>query len=109
MPLREARESSAIENIISTYDEVYQSNLSINELSTIKAKEVHLYAKALMKGFELVKKHRLLTVNYIIEVQQVLEENNPGFRKLPGTKLLNDKTGEVVYTPPNGQFGRVHQ
>jgi len=54
LTLREARESSAIENIISTFDEVYQSNLIAGQFASTAAKEVHLYAKALKKGFELV-------------------------------------------------------
>lgn len=100
LTLREARESSAIENIISTFDEVYQSNLAVQQFASAEAKEVHMYAKALKKGFNLVSKHGLLTVNYILQIQKEVEQNNAGFRKLPGTKLLNDKTGEVVYTPP---------
>ncbi len=100
LTLREARESSAIENIISTIDEVYQSNLMALQFATPQAKEVHLYAKALRKGFELVRKHGLLTSKYILEIQAIVEQNTAGFRKLPGTKLLNDKTGEVIYTPP---------
>ncbi|MEJ0104675.1 MAG: Fic family protein [Bacteroidota bacterium] len=100
LTLREARESSAIENIISTLDEVYQSNLFSNQFASPAAKEIHQYAQALKKGFELVKKHGLLTNNYILEIQAVIEQNNSGFRKLPGTKLLNDKTGTIVYTPP---------
>lgn len=100
LTLREARESAAIENIISTFDEVYQSNLFSNLFTSAAAKEVHLYAQALKKGFALIKKHGLLTNNYILEIQAVVEQNSSGFRKLPGTKLLNDKTGAVVYTPP---------
>ncbi|MBU6177551.1 MAG: Fic family protein [Bacteroidetes bacterium] len=100
LTLREARESSAIENIISTFDEVYQSNLFSNIFASPAAKEVHQYAAALKKGFQLVKQHHLLTNNHILQIQEVVEQNRAGFRKLPGTKLLNDKTGEVVYTPP---------
>ena len=100
LTLREAKESSAIENIISTFDEIYQSDVMETEFTTPAAKEVHLYAEALRLGFKLVKQHGLLTNNYILQIQQVIEENKAGFRKLPGTKLLNDKTGEVVYTPP---------
>jgi Fic family protein len=100
LTLREARESSAIENIISTFDEVYQSNLFSNIFASPAAKEVHQYAAALKKGFQLVKQHQLLTNNHILQIQEVVEQNQAGFRKLPGTKLLNDKTGEVVYTPP---------
>lgn len=100
LTLREARESSAIENIISTFAEVYQSSLFSEEFASSAAKEVHQYADALKKGFNLVKKHGLLTNNYILQIQEVVEQNKAGFRKLPGTKLLNDATGKVVYTPP---------
>ncbi|MFN7686734.1 MAG: Fic family protein, partial [Sphingobacteriales bacterium] len=100
LSLQEARESSAIENIISTYDELYQSNALQNEFTSPAAKEVHQYAQALKKGLQLVQQHQLLTNNSILQIQETVEQNNAGFRRLPGTKLLNDKTGEVVYTPP---------
>lgn len=100
LTLREARESSAVENIISTFAEVYQSSLFANQFASPAAKEVHLYAKALKTGFQLVKKSGLLTNNLILQIQEQVEGNKAGFRKLPGTKLLNDKTGEVVYVPP---------
>jgi Fic family protein len=98
--LREARESSAVENIISTFAEVYQSSLFTSQFASAAAKEVHLYAAALKTGYELVKKNGLLTNNLILQIQEQVEGNKAGFRKLPGTKLLNDITGEVVYTPP---------
>lgn len=100
LTLREARESSAIENIISTFAEVYQSNLLNNLFASPAAKEVHLYAQALKIGFQLVRKHGLLTSNHILQIQAVVEQNKAGFRKLPGTRLLNDRTGEIIYTPP---------
>jgi Fic family protein len=100
LTLREARQSSAIENIISTFDEVYQSNFSINQFASAAAKEVHQYAKALIEGFIHVKKQGLLTNNHILQIQKIVEQNNAGYRKLPGTKLMNDKTGEIVYVPP---------
>lgn len=100
LTLREARESSAVENIISTFAEVYRSNLFANHFASPAAKEVHLYAKALKTGFLLVKKSGLLTNNLILQIQEQVEGNKAGFRKLPGTKLLNDRTGEVVYIPP---------
>jgi Fic family protein len=111
LTLREARESSAIENIISTFDEVYQSNLLSNVFASAAAKEVHQYAQALKKGFSLVKEHGLLTNNYILDIQEVVEQNSSGFRKLPGTKLLNDRTGTVVYTPPQdaGEIEKLMQ
>jgi hypothetical protein len=48
---------------------------------------VHLYAEALKKGFALVKQNGLLTNNHILEIHQVIEQNNAGFRKLPGTSI----------------------
>lgn len=100
LTLREAKESSAIENIISTFAEVYQSSVFSNLFTSPEAKEVHLYAEALKHGFDLIQKSGLLTNNHILEIQTIIEQNNAGFRKVPGTKLLNDKTGEVVYMPP---------
>ena len=100
LTLREARESSAVENIISTLAEVYQSSLFANQFASPAAKEVHQYAKALKTGYQMVKKNGLITNNLILQIQEQVEGNKAGFRKLPGTKLLNDKTGELVYTPP---------
>ena len=98
--LQEAKDSSAIENIITTHDDLYKSELNLDAFKSLEAKEVQNYILALKKGFELIKKDNLLTNRTIIEVQETLEDNNAGFRKLPGTALKNAVTGEVVYTPP---------
>jgi Fic family protein len=98
--LREARDSSAVENIISTIAEVYQSSFFTDRFSSPAVKEIHNYAKALKKGYHLVKESGLLTNNFILQIQEQVEGNKAGYRKLPGTKLLNDATGEVVYIPP---------
>ena len=100
LALQEARESSAIENIISTFDDLYQSNYQAQSFISSAAKEVHAYSNALKKGFELVKNSGLLTNKIILEIQAQIESNTAGFRKLPGTKLLNEATGQMVYLPP---------
>lgn len=100
LTLREAKESSAIENIISTLAEVYQSSIYSNLFTSPEAKEVHQYAEALKLGFNLIMSSGLLTNNHILKIQAVIEQNEAGFRKVPGTQLLNEKTGEVVYMPP---------
>ena len=100
LSLQEAKDSSAIENIITTDDELYKSDAVTQSFATHAAKEVYNYAAALKNGFEEIKKSELLTNNCILEIQARLEENKAGFRKLPGTALKNDKTGEVVYMPP---------
>lgn len=100
LSLQEAKDSSAIENIVTTHDDLYQSDVAARHFVTLAAKEVHNYAAALREGFERVKQTGLLTVNDILKIQERIEENRAGFRKLPGTTLKNDATGEVVYTPP---------
>jgi Fic family protein len=100
LALQEAKDSSAIENIITTQDELFQSDAASKNFVTVAAKEVHYYADALRHGFELVKTQGLLTNNHILEMQSTLEDNNAGFRKLPGTALKNDATGETIYGPP---------
>lgn len=100
LALQEARESSAIENIVSTFDDVFQSHTTADSYLSLQAKEIHDYAKALKKGFELVDASQLITLNTILEIQLLVENNKAGFRKLPGTKLINEATGETVYEPP---------
>lgn len=104
LSLQEAKDSSEIENIITTQDELYRSDaINLNFVSPA-AKEVYNYVAALKNGFEEVKKTHLLTNNSIIKIQARLEENNAGFRKLPGTALKNDRTGEVIYSPPQNSL-----
>lgn len=100
LALQEAKDSSAIENIVTTHDELYSSDSASRQFASMAAKEVYNYAFALQQGFEQVKVTGLLTSNDIIKLQAVLEENDAGYRKLPGTALKNEQTGEVVYTPP---------
>ncbi len=100
LSFQEAKDSSAIENIITTHDELYQGDYLKREFKSIASKEVHNYAEALRWGFATVKEQGILTNNHIIQVQATLEENYAGFRKVPGTELKNEQTGEIVYTPP---------
>ena len=98
--LQEAKDSSAIENIITTHDDIFKAELNLDGFKSLNAKEVQNYISALKKGFSLISKKRVLTNNDIIQIQSELEKNNAGFRKVPGTALKNATTGEIVYTPP---------
>ena len=100
LALQEAKDSSEIENIITTQDDLYRSDRQAKQFVTVAAKEVHNYAAALRDGFEQVKTSGLLIERQILEIQATIEENDAGFRRLPGTALKNEATGEVVYTPP---------
>lgn len=97
--LNEAKESSEIENIITTHDELFSALSKTKELFG-SAKEVLNYKEALWRGIELIKEKGILTTNMFVEVQAIIEGNHAGIRKQGDTKLINDKTGEIVYTPP---------
>ena len=98
--LQEAKDSSAIENIVTTNDELFRESLFPDEPGNPTAKEVGRYAQALRVGFNAVVQHRLLTNNHILEIQRELERNTAGFRTATGT-VLRDQDGNVVYTPPD--------
>lgn len=105
--LQEAKDSSAIENIITTHDDLYKSELNLDAFKSLNAKEVQNYILALKKGFQLISENGLLTNKTILQIQEVLEDNNAGFRKLPGTALKNTVTGETIYTPPQDYEGII--
>ncbi|MBE7438040.1 MAG: Fic family protein [Spirochaetales bacterium] len=100
LALREAKDSSAIENIITSHDELFKEELFPEQATNPAAREVRNYATALKIGFELIRGQRLLTCNHIVAIQAELEKNRAGFRKLPGTVLKNEQTGQTVFTPP---------
>jgi Fic family protein len=97
--LQEAKDSSEIENIVTTHDELFKDDALPEQAANQAAKEVLRYRQALRVGYGRVQSSGLLTVNHIIEIQAELERNNAGFRKLPGTALKNSD-GQTVYTPP---------
>lgn len=98
--LQEAKDSSEIENIITTHDDLYKAELNWEGLKSLDAKEVQNYISALKLGFSLVAEQNILTINHIVHIQSELEKNNAGIRKVPGTALKNASTGETVYIPP---------
>ncbi len=97
--LQEAKDSSEIENIITTHDELFRAGLDIASV-TNEAKEVQNYREALLKGFALVQEHGLLLKRDIVAIQSELEQNDAGIRRQSGTVLRNMATGEVIFEPP---------
>ena len=98
--IQEAKDSSSVENIITTHDELYKANLDFEVNTSPDVKEVQNYVAAMKRGFGLLQTQGLLTNQTILKIQETLEGNNAGFRKLPGTALKNAQTGEIVYLPP---------
>lgn len=98
LTLQEAKDSSEIENIVTTHDDLYKEN-SFIPTKNGAAKEVVNYARGLKKGFQIVKTEKLLLNKHIVLIHKELLENNAGFRTQSGTKLI-DSQGRIVYTPP---------
>ena len=97
--LQEAKDSSAIEDIVTTHDELFKDDVLPDSFTNPAAKEVLRYRQALRLGFDRVRQTGLLTANHIIEIQGELERNHAGYRQLPGTTLKNG-VGKIVFTPP---------
>ncbi len=98
LALQEAKDSSEIENIITTHDELYAYDQSSS--ASPAAKEVQNYIAALRVGFQDVVDSGLIRMSTILRVQEAVEQNNAGFRKVPGTVLKNQASGATVYEPP---------
>ena len=96
--IQEAKDSSEIENIITTHDELYASRPGFAVSGA--AKEVRHYVSALRVGYEAVRDSGLIRLETVLAVQAELEQNQAGLRKLPGTVLKNEATGQTIYQPP---------
>jgi Fic family protein len=100
--LQEAQASSAIENIITTQDALFQATIAERKIEDFQTKEVIHYKDALWFGLEEIEKKPILTTNLFIAIMQIVKENQSGIRNVPGTQLKNPATNEVIYTPPEG-------
>lgn len=103
LALQEAKDSSEIENIVTTHDDLYATQGGGLEGLSLAAKEVQHYVQALQYGFEEVQETGLIRLDTILAVQERIEKSNAGLRTLPGTKLRNDQTGETIYEPPQSK------
>ena len=100
LALQEAKVSSEIENIVTTQDEIFQADLFPGGPQSAAAKEVARYRDAVKLGFEGLHSTGLITNNTLIGLYRLLKGRSDGFRKIPGTALKNESTGETVFTPP---------
>ncbi len=104
MVLSEAKDSSAIENIVTTNDLLYKANVTPEERVDPITKEVRDYNKALWLGMDLINE-RLLGENIFVKLVQTIKHNTAGLRKTPGTVIKNIKTGEILHVPPQTEMG----
>lgn len=102
IPLLEAQASSEIENIITTSDELFRFSQLEDQATDPATKEALRYRGALRHGFESLR-DRPLNTNTAVQVCSWLKGREMQVRKVPGTALTNAATGEVIYTPPEGE------
>lgn len=101
--LQEARASSAIENIITTQDELFKASIADLKSNNPATKEVIHYKDALWYGVEQIENRPVLKTNLFIAIMRIIKENKSGIRNAPGTQLKNPATNQVIYTPPEGE------
>jgi len=102
--LQEAKDSSEIENIITTHDELFKALVMQSKLfENTPTKEVLRYREAIRVGFESLRGRGIINTPLTDLINKELLNHDAGIRRTPGTKLLNDRTKEVVYTPPEGR------
>ena len=98
--LQEAKDSSEIENIVTTEDNLYRAFTANTNTTDAQTKEVLRYRQALWEGYNNLDK-RPLSTNTFISIVQTIKENNAGIRKTTDTRITgNNKT---IYTPPKGE------
>lgn len=100
---QEAKDSSAIENIVTTNDTLYKAFVSSRNNIDSATKEVLRYRESLWAGFNELKRRRIISTNLFISVVQTIRNNQAGIRNVPGTVIKNEATNEIVYTPPVGE------
>ncbi|MEM6758968.1 MAG: Fic/DOC family N-terminal domain-containing protein [Pseudomonadota bacterium] len=99
LALQEAKDSSEIENIVTTNDELFRSGTERESQLRGAAKEVAVYRDALALGYSSMLQDNLITNRALIEMFRILKNRSDGFRTLPGT-ALEGRAGEIVYVPP---------
>ena len=101
--LQEARSSSEVENVVTTNDALFRAFTASTGQIDLATKEVLRYREAIWKGYSSLQERPLLTTNLYIQIVQTIKKNQAGIRTTPGTKISNPSTGEVIYTPPEGE------
>ncbi len=102
IPLLEAQASSEIENIVTTTDRLFRFVNEESNQADAATKEALRYRTALREGFRLLEQ-RPLSTSIAVKVCRTIKGLDLDIRATPGTALVNEATGAVIYTPPDGQ------
>lgn len=101
LPVLEARASSAVENIVTTTDKLFE-NLHSSTGADAATKEALRYRQSLMEGYRQLDKLPIST-RLAEAVCSTIKNTDMRVRKVPGTRLVDEKTGGTIYTPPEGE------
>ncbi len=101
LPLLEARASSEIENIVTTADRLFR-HLDTQQNADLATKEALRYRQALLEGYRQLEQ-RPLNTRTAEQICTLIRGVDMTVRRVPGTALINDATGDVIYTPTEGE------
>jgi Fic family protein len=103
--LQEARLSSEIENIVTTNDELYRADEAMKTAPVSpQAKEVARYRQAVWEGFRLTRTEgQPLNAAALSRIATIINGSETSVRSQPGTRIGNPRTGDIVYSPPEGR------
>jgi len=102
IPMLEAKDSSEIENIVTTADKLFQFAQAPDSTADAATKEALRYRTALYAGFESLASRPLCTAT-AVEICRTIKGAEVDVRRVPGTQLINAATGQIIYTPPEGE------
>jgi len=102
IPLLEAQASSEIENVLTTTDKLFRFAEGAGNQADAATREALRYRTALNQGYQALKQRPLSTA-IAVDVCRMIKDADLDIRRVPGIKLANDRTGEVIYTPPEGE------
>jgi Fic family protein len=102
IPLLEAQASSEIENIVTTTDQMFLFDGVSEGEPDPATKEALRYRTALWEGYQALKT-RPLSTNTAVQICRAIKGVDMDIRKTPGATLSNDRTRQVIYTPPEGE------
>jgi len=97
--LLEAKASSEIEQVITTDSKLFSTH-SFGDVADPMTKEVHRYREAMHRGWTNI---RPLCTTVMEEICSIIRNKPMQVRRVPGTALKRPSTGEIIYTPPDGE------
>lgn len=100
--LREAQASSGIENVVTTGELLYRLLAIGEEQADYATREAARYRPAMFKGVAMLRDRPVLSTELFTKICTEIVGYDTSVRTHE-VQLKNQSTGEVVYTPPQGQ------